>query len=292
MNRKWTSSKTGRLALGTALLASADRWPAAAPRSSSDSARSSATDAAAAAQKVYVAPGELDEYYLFASGGHSGQVYVYGVPSMRHISTIPVFTPYPATGYGFDDDSKKMLGNLTWGDVHHPSLSETNGDYDGRWLFVNEMNGRVARIDLRDFKTKQILGPVANVSGNHGSAFVTPNTEYTMMASASRSRSPRAPTRRSTSTRPTTRACSSGVKVDPKSGEMAVGWQILTPPFDWDLGDAGKKASERMDVLVVRTTLSAPSASSKSPPRSAIATTSRRSTGRRPSGRRLKARAR
>ena len=103
--------------------------------------------------------------HIFASGGHSGQVYVYGVPSMRHISTIPVFTPYPATGYGFDDESKKMLGNLTWGDVHHPALSETNGDYDGRWLFVNEMNGRVARIDLRDFKTKQILGPVPNVSG-------------------------------------------------------------------------------------------------------------------------------
>ena len=65
----------------------------------------------------------------------------------------------PATGYGFDDDSKTMLGDLTWGDAHHPALSETKGDYDGRWLFINEMNGRVARIDLRDFKTKQILGP-------------------------------------------------------------------------------------------------------------------------------------
>ena len=77
-----------------------------------------------------------------------------------------------------------MLGGLTWGDVHHPALSETNGDYDGRWLFVNEMNGRIARIDLRDFKTKQIFGPVPNVSGNHGSSFVTPNTEYTIMALA------------------------------------------------------------------------------------------------------------
>jgi nitrous-oxide reductase len=98
------------------------------------------SDLAVAAQKVYVAPGDLDEYYMFASGGHSGNVYVYGVPSMRHISTIPVYTPYPATGYGFDDDSRKMLGGLTWGDVHHPALSETNGDYDGRWLFVNDMN--------------------------------------------------------------------------------------------------------------------------------------------------------
>src|SRR5262245_61718759 len=96
------------------------------PRSAKKAA--AVSDVAVAAQKTYVAPGDLDEYYLFSSGGHSGQVYVYGVPSMRHISTIPVFTPYPATGYGFDDDSKAMLGNLTWGDVHHPSLSETGGD--------------------------------------------------------------------------------------------------------------------------------------------------------------------
>src|SRR5512134_2402887 len=141
------------------------------------------SDVANAAMKVYVAPGDLDEYYLFASGGHSGQMYVYGLPSGRHISTIPVFTPYPATGYGFDDESKAMLGDLTWGDAHHPALSETSGDYDGRWLFINDMNGRIARIDLRDFKTKQILGPIPNVSGNHASSFVTPNTEYSVMAS-------------------------------------------------------------------------------------------------------------
>ena len=125
------------------------------------------SDAAVAALKTFVAPGDLDEYYMFSSGGHSGQIYVYGLPSMRHLSTIPVYTPYPATGYGFDDDSKKMLGELTWGDAHHPALSETKGDYDGRWLFINEMNGRIARIDLRDFKTKQILGPVVNLHGNH-----------------------------------------------------------------------------------------------------------------------------
>ena len=104
--------------------------------------------------------GKLDDYYLFYSGGHSGQVYVAGVPSMRHIATIPVFAPYPATGYGFDEESKKLLGSYTWGDMHHPALSKAKGDYDGRWLFVNDnANNRLARIDLRDFKTKQILGP-------------------------------------------------------------------------------------------------------------------------------------
>ena len=58
---------------------------------------------AAHAIKTFVPPGGRDEYLLFASGGHSGQVFVAGIPSMRHITTIPVFAPYPATGYGFEE---------------------------------------------------------------------------------------------------------------------------------------------------------------------------------------------
>src|SRR5690242_19693370 len=71
-------------------------------------------DRTANALASYVAPGEKDEYYLFYSGGHSGQVFVAGIPSMRHIVTIPVFAPYPATGYGFDDETRKMLGDFQW----------------------------------------------------------------------------------------------------------------------------------------------------------------------------------
>ena len=173
---------TAAAALAAALVAG--RCAPSAPKAATTKgAPAGASDLAVAAQKTYVPPGDLDTDYMFASGGHSGQVYVYGLPSMRHISTIPVYTPYPATGYGFDDESKAMLGNLSWGDVHHPALSETNGDYDGRWLFVNEMGGRIARVDLRDFKVKQIFGPMANVSGNHASAFVTPNSDYVFGAS-------------------------------------------------------------------------------------------------------------
>ncbi|MFH2053686.1 MAG: nitrous-oxide reductase, partial [bacterium] len=107
-----------------------------------------------AARRVYVAPGEYDDYYAFLSGGHSGQVFVYGLPSGRHLNTIPVFTPESASGWGFDEDSKAMLGGFLWGDAHHPGLSETAGDYDGRWLFINDMaNARIARIDLDVFKT-------------------------------------------------------------------------------------------------------------------------------------------
>jgi nitrous-oxide reductase len=217
-----------------------------APREPESARRQTAglSDIAQAAQRVYVAPGDLDEYYMFASGGHSGNVYVYGLPSMRHISTVPVFTPYPATGYGFDDDSRAMLGDLTWGDVHHPSLSETNGDYDGRWLFVNDMNGRVARIGLRDFKTKQILGPVPNVSGNHGSAFVTPNSEYSMMASRFSAPVPKG--RFATIDRYASdyKGVLVAVKIAPDTGEMSVGWQVLVPPFHYDIGDAGKGVSD------------------------------------------------
>ncbi len=197
-----------------------------------------------AAAATYVPPGDLDEFYLLYSGGHSGQVFVAGMPSMRHITTIPVFAPYPGTGYGFDDVSKKMLGDFTWGDVHHPSLSKTNGDYDGRWLFVNDnANNRVARIDLRDFKTKEIFGPIPNVSGNHGSTFVTSNTEHILFA-----------TRFSVPVPMTTFASLEDYKtkfhgvvgaltVNPDTGHLSMGFEILTPPFNWDLGSTGRGPS-------------------------------------------------
>ena len=202
------------------------------------------SDVQDAAEKTYVAPGDLDEYYLFQSGGHSGQVYVYGVPSMRHISTIPVYSPYPATGYGFDKESKDMLGGFTWGDAHHPAISETNGDYDGRWMFINDnANNRMARIDLRDFKTKQIIGPMPNISGNHGSTFVTENTEYVLAASRFSVPIPKGTYEKLEDYATKYKGIVSGIEVDPKSGKMSIGWQIIMPPFDYDLGDAGKGPS-------------------------------------------------
>jgi nitrous-oxide reductase len=57
-------------------------------------------------------------------------------------------------------------------------LSETGGDYDGEWLFINDKaNARLAVIDLRDFETKQIVkNPIA--INDHGGSFVTPDTEW------------------------------------------------------------------------------------------------------------------
>lgn len=138
-----------------------------------------------AALKTYVPSGKYDEYYIFASGGHSGQVLVIGVPSMRLLKVIGVFTPEPWQGYGFSDDTKGVLAQgmvdgkpVTWADTHHPGLSETNGEYDGQWLFINDKaHARIAVIDLRDFETKQIVKN-PHIMSNHGGAFVTPNTEY------------------------------------------------------------------------------------------------------------------
>lgn len=201
-------------------------------------------DIAEAAVATYVAPGDMDEYYLLSSGGHSGNVYVYGIPSMRHISTIPVYTPYPGTGYGFDKETKAMLGGFTWGDAHHLAISETNGDYDGRWAFISDnANNRMARIDLRDFKTKQIFGPIPNVSGNHCSSFVTPNTEYVLAGSRFSIPLPRHTYLPLEQYASSYKGIVAGMKVDPKSGEMSLGWEVLMPPFDYDLGDAGKGAS-------------------------------------------------
>ncbi len=200
---------------------------------------------AEAAVASYVAPGDLDEAYLFYSGGHSGQVFIAGIPSMRHLATIPVFTPYPSTGYGFDKASKDMLGGFTWGDAHHPAISETNGDYDGRWLFISDnANNRMARIDLRDFKTKQIVGPIPNVSGNHCSSFVTENTEYVLAGSRFSIPLPKGsyePLEEGYATK--YKGIVAGLAIDPKVGTMSLGWEILMPPFNYDLGDAGKGPS-------------------------------------------------
>ena len=143
-----------------------------------------------AAVKTYQPTGTYDEYVLFASGGHSGQVMAIGVPSMRLLKLIAVFTPEPWQGYGFGAEGThkvleegRMNGrDILWGDTHHPALSETDGDYDGEYLFINDKaNPRIAVIDLRDFETKQIVVD-PNMGTNHGGTFVTPNTEYVIEA--------------------------------------------------------------------------------------------------------------
>lgn len=138
-----------------------------------------------AAVKTFMPSGQLDPYIMLASGGQSGQVLAIGVPSMRILKVIGVFTPEPWQGFGFGGSSDKVLEGgfigdkeIKWGDTHHPSFSETAGEYDGEFAFINDKaNARLAVIDLRDFETKQIVKNPNSIN-DHGGAFVTPNTEY------------------------------------------------------------------------------------------------------------------
>jgi len=208
---------------------------------------SSNTDAA---QKVYVAPGELDEFYGFMSGGYNGQLGVYGIPSGRHIFTVPVFSQAPVNGYGYSEETKAMLntthGFVPWGDAHHPELSQTNGETDGRWIFINENNTpRVARIGLDEFKTQEII-EIPNSAGNHASAFVTPNTEY--VSAATRFSIPLDVDMSNMdvsidSYKDTFKGTLSFIKVSDE-GKMNIDFQILMPGFDYDLSHSGKGPSD------------------------------------------------
>ena len=140
-----------------------------------------------AAAKTYTPTGGRDEFIVFSSGGQSGHVIVYGIPSMRILKYIAVFTPEPWQGYGFDDESKEVMAqgriqgkDITYGDTHHPAITEKDGKTDGRYLFINDKaNPRIAVIDLHDFETKQIVVNPFFKSA-HGGAYVTPNSEYIM----------------------------------------------------------------------------------------------------------------
>jgi nitrous-oxide reductase len=198
-----------------------------------------------AALKTYVPGGQLDEYYMFSSGGHSGQVFVYGIPSMRRIRTLNAFTSDPATGYGYSSESREMMQGLTWGDTHHPALSETNGDYDGRWLFINDnANSRIARFNLQTFQVEQIIGPVPNLAGLHGGPFVTPNSEYVFGATRFPLPLPRGSYAPLEEFKDKFFGPVAGFKVNQDSGEMTLAWQILLPPINLDLADSGKKVSD------------------------------------------------
>lgn len=115
-----------------------------------------------------VAPGKLDDYYGFWSGGQSGEIRVMGVPSMREIKRIPVFNYDSATGHGTTDASKKILSGVISGDTHHVHGSYEDGTYDGKYLYTNDkLNSRIARIRL-DYMELDKVTQLPNVQGHHG----------------------------------------------------------------------------------------------------------------------------
>ena len=122
-----------------------------------------------------VPPGQLDEYYEFSSGGHSGEVRVYALPSGRTLKRIPVFNIDCESGWGITNESKAIMGThpdgspkYKTGDTHHVHGSYTDGTYNGKYLFVNDkIHGRMGRIRL-DYMVCDKIVEIPNVQGTHG----------------------------------------------------------------------------------------------------------------------------
>ncbi|MGV9004490.1 Sec-dependent nitrous-oxide reductase [Flavobacterium sp.] len=212
------------------------------PKNSSDAAVGDA------AQRVYVAPGKYDEFYNFVSGGFSGQMSIYGLPSGRMLKVIPIFSQDPESGWGFSEETKPMLntseGFIPWDDQHHLELSQTNGEVDGRWIFANANNTpRIARVDLKRFKTAEIL-ELPNSAGNHSSPFITENTEYVVAGTRFGVPGDYEDGDVPINTyKKNFKAHISFIKVDKESGAMDLSFQIRLPGVNFDLSHAGKGKS-------------------------------------------------
>ena len=198
------------------------------------------------AAKAYVAPGKYDEFYNFVSGGFSGQMSVYGLPSGRLFRVIPVFSVDPEKGWGYSEETKPMLmtsnGFVPWDDLHHISFSQTNGEIDGRWSFGNANNTpRVARIDNKTFRTAEIL-ELPNSAGNHSSPFITENSEY--LVAGTRFSVPVGDNQDVpiASYKQNFKGTISFVSIG-KEGDLDIAFQLLLPGVNFDLSRAGKGPS-------------------------------------------------
>jgi nitrous-oxide reductase len=234
--------KTNFLKLSTLLVAFVLVLGSCKPKNTSDAVSGDA------AQKAYVPPGQYDEFYNFVSGGFSGQLSVYGLPSGRLFRVIPVFSVDPEKGWGYSEETKPMLntshGFVPWDDLHHVESSQTNGEVDGRWMFGNANNTpRVARIDLKTFRTAEII-EIPNSAGNHSSPFATENTEYivagTRFSVPADYKDGDVPIN---TYKENFKGHISFISVDKESGGMDIAFQIKTPGINFDLARAGKGKS-------------------------------------------------
>ncbi len=199
-----------------------------------------------AAERVYVAPGDHDEFYAFMSGGFSGQLAVYGLPSGRLLKVLPVFSQNPENGYGYSEETKPMLntsfGFVPWDDSHHPDISQTNGELDGRWVFINGNNTpRIARIDLKNFATEEII-EIPNSAGNHSSSFITENTEYVVAGTRFSVPVPQADMSIK-DFKGNFKGALTFISVHPETGRMNIKFQLMMPGFNYDLSHPGRDKS-------------------------------------------------
>src|SRR4029078_5628932 len=109
-------------------------------------------------------------------------MFVYVIPSCRFIKEIGVFEPRAGQGYANNprcESYKRLAGSgPMWGETRHPVLRQTDGKYDGKWLWINDKaNDRVAKVDLRTFETAEIK-VVPNIQGASGLAAYLHSCEY------------------------------------------------------------------------------------------------------------------
>jgi nitrous-oxide reductase len=213
-------------------------------------------DEAAAALKVFVPPGKYDEFVMVTSGGHRGSVMLYGIPSMRLLKEIPVYTSDPWQGWAQGEkESGEMLKagsfgpglpTLTWGDLHHPQVSLTNGKYDGEWIAVSDKSaGRIGIISMKDMKTKLIFKTPNTVSDHHAvwsedSEWLIQSAYFPMPFNEPKGYAP------IEQFKDKYRGSISVLKFDRKEGKILVdkSFQIELPPYFQDMNILGKGPSE------------------------------------------------
>lgn len=133
-------------------------------------------------------------------------------------------------------------GFVPWDDSHHPDISQTNGELDGRYVFINGNNTpRIAKIDLSVFETTEII-EIPNSAGNHSSAFVTENTEYVVAGTRFSVPVPQRdmPIKEY---KGNFKGALTFISVSPEDGSMDIKFQLLMPGFDYDLSHPGRGKS-------------------------------------------------
>ena len=134
------------------------------------------------------------------------------------------------------------FGFIPWDDLHHPDISQTNGELDGRWIFANGNNTpRIARISLTTFETEEII-EVPNSAGNHSSSFITENTEYVVAGTRFSVPVPQKDMPIS-EYKANFKGALTFIAVDQEHGHMDIKFQLLMPGFNYDLSHPGRGKS-------------------------------------------------
>lgn len=148
-------------------------------------------DSLLAAVKTYMPSGGRDEFLAFIGTGVSGRLVVMGIPSMKILKYVAVFSAEAWQGFSFDDESKSVLRKshrseigYTFGDMGTPVLSLTKGEHNGEALFVADAsNARLGFVDLKEYETKQVvsnplfLNSNPDISLDSNTTFIAQTTE-------------------------------------------------------------------------------------------------------------------